>query len=131
MKKRARKILIAGQPVRFEVAERLAAATRPESPDRMRWLAWLRGVDLPPWGRALPPIEVLYFSCTRCGSLSGGVSGKGPWKSLRSQQASRCRHEWSARSLEAFRTEATARFDVDWSREGAWWSRGTTGGSAG
>jgi len=89
----------------------------------MRWLAWLRGVDLPPWGRGLPPIAVEFYECAKCGSLLGGILGKGPTKRWRAEGAARCRHRWSALSAEAFRAEASARFGVDWSRESELWSR--------
>ncbi len=88
----------------------------------MRWLDWLRGLDLPPWGRGLPPIAVGFFACLACGSLRGGISGKGPWRRFGDEVVARgCRHRWRALSGEAFRAEANARFGVDWSRESAWW----------
>jgi hypothetical protein len=89
----------------------------------MRWLERLRGLDLPPWGRGLPPISVQHSACRRCGALCGGISGKGPWKALRTESSARCRHAWQLLTLEAFRAEATARFGVDWRAESDWWQR--------
>lgn len=79
----------------------------------MRWLNWLRGIDLPPWGRALPPIAVLHFECARCGSLVGGIAGKGPWKRLRTAEAARCRHAWRGCSQESFREVGRSCFGVE------------------
>jgi hypothetical protein len=89
----------------------------------MRWFDWLRGVDLPFYGRGLPPIAVRFVACERCGSLGGGVSGKGPWQNWRTAGAVRCRHDWQPRTFEAFSAEATERFGVDWTQESAWWQR--------
>ena len=73
----------------------------------MGWLEWLRGIDLPPWGRALPPIARCAFECARCGSLCGGslcggIAGKGPWRRVRTGAAARCRHAWVELEYEAF-----------------------------
>jgi hypothetical protein len=93
-----------------------------------RWLNWLRGIDLPFFGRGLPPIELTFVACARCGSLSGGISGKGPWKNWRTARAAGCRHVWQPRTVEAFRAEATDQFGVDWTHESDWWHHvgGTT-----
>lgn len=72
------------------------------------WLRWVLGIDLPPWGRALPPIAVHYYRCTRCDSLAGGISGKGPWKSRHAAQAKQCRHAWQSISAESFQARFTA-----------------------
>lgn len=86
-----------------------------------RLLDWALGVNLPPWGRGLPAIEVIYVSCDRCGALAGGIAGKGPWRSFSSGQ--RCRHAWRGFSLDEFRDEASKRYGIDWSMESSWWQR--------
>ncbi|TGM53457.1 hypothetical protein [Leptospira adleri] len=41
-----------------------------------------------------PPIDVEYFTCNRCNSYFGGIMGKGPTKSFKSEAAKKCIHRW-------------------------------------
>jgi hypothetical protein len=67
-------------------------------------------------------IEQAFFSCSKCGSLCGGVFGKGPSKSFQAATASHCVHDWQPVSYAEFKTLATQRFGVDWSKEIPYWS---------
>lgn len=67
-------------------------------------------------------IDMGFFSCAKCGSLSGGIFGKGPTRHYRSTHASRCRHEWQSVAKPEFQQFATDRFAVDWSSESGFWA---------
>lgn len=67
-------------------------------------------------------IEMGFFSCPKCGSLSGGVFGKGPTRHYRSDSAWRCVHDWQHVTMNEFQKMATDRFGVDWSGEAFFWS---------
>lgn len=66
-------------------------------------------------------IELGFFSCGECGSLSGGIFGKGPTRHYRSEEAARCVHDWQRVAKEEFQRLATDGFDVDWSGETYFW----------
>jgi len=74
--------------------------------------------DRPPRTRM---IEVGFFTCPKCGSLSGGIFGKGPTRHYRSDTAARCIHGWRSVAKPEFQRLATDRFGVDWSRETYFW----------
>ncbi|MCX6928758.1 MAG: hypothetical protein NT154_36930 [Verrucomicrobia bacterium] len=71
-------------------------------------------------------IEQAFFSCSKCGSLRGGVFGKGPTKRFQAATASHCVHDWQPVSYDEFKALATQRFGVDWSKEIPYWSRQTS-----
>lgn len=71
-------------------------------------------------------IEQAFFSCSKCGSLRGGVFGKGPTKRFQAATASHCVHDWQQVSYEEFKTLATQRFGVDWLKEIPYWSQQTS-----
>ena len=70
-------------------------------------------------------IEQAFFACSKCGSLDGGVYGKGPVKSFWTKAASHCIHDWQPISKGEFEFLATERFGVDWSKEIPYWSERT------
>ena len=72
-------------------------------------------------------IEVAYFICQRCNSADGGIYGKGPFKSFRSNKARWCHHNWEKVSRQDFKTFATQHFNVDWDKEIPFWSRNDSG----
>jgi hypothetical protein len=62
-------------------------------------------------------IEAGYFTCFKCGSLSGGIFGKGPTRNYRSDAAARCAHDWRSVAKPEFLRLATERFGIDWSSD--------------
>lgn len=66
-------------------------------------------------------IEMGFFTCPKCGSLSGGIFGKGPTRHYRSDTAKRCVHAWQTVTKPEFQRLATDRFGVDWSSETYFW----------
>jgi len=64
-----------------------------------------------------------YYACDKCGSLDGGIYGKGPHKRLRSESGHWCVHRWHELSRAEFKQRAADQFGVDWFREGFWWSK--------
>jgi len=62
-------------------------------------------------------IEQAFFVCPKCGSLRGGVFGKGPTKRFQTAIAPHCVHDWRRVSRDEFKGIAARRFDVDWSKE--------------
>lgn len=69
--------------------------------------------DRPPHA-LLPPIAEEYYVCAKCGSLHGGVYGKGPLLYLRDDKAVACIHRWSRISRGEFQRQARARFPTQW-----------------
>jgi hypothetical protein len=67
-------------------------------------------------------IEMAFFTCPKCGSLSGGIFGKGPTRHYRSDSAARCVHNWKSITKSEFQRQATDRFGIDWSSEKYFWS---------
>ncbi|MFZ5471465.1 MAG: hypothetical protein ACOZIN_18735 [Myxococcota bacterium] len=66
-------------------------------------------------------IDVGFFACKRCRSLSGGIFGKGPFKNFNGSRRRHCFHDWERMSLEEFRERASRDYGVDWSQESGWW----------
>jgi hypothetical protein len=50
----------------------------------------------------LPPIAEEYYVCAKCGSLHGGIYGKGPLEYFRTPRADGCWHKWRQISKEEF-----------------------------
>ena len=71
-------------------------------------------------------IEEAFFACSKCGSLDGGIFGKGPVMHLSSADAAHCVHTWRTVSKSEFEALATQRFGVDWSKEIPYWRETTT-----
>ena len=71
-------------------------------------------------------IEEAFFSCSKCGSLRGGIFGKGPTKRFQAATASHCVHDWQRVSHDEFKVLATQRFGVEWSKEIPYWSQQTS-----
>lgn len=57
-------------------------------------------------------VEQSYFNCTKCGSLSGGVYGRGATQDFRSRGAERCVHNWDRVSEQEFKRLASDRFGL-------------------
>jgi hypothetical protein len=69
--------------------------------------------DRPPHA-FLPPIAEEYYVCAKCGSLDGGIYGKGPLAHFRSAGAATCRHQWMQITFADFKRQAQTRFPVQW-----------------
>jgi hypothetical protein len=61
----------------------------------------------------LPPITKKYHVCDKCGSLDGGIYGKGPTDQYRTEQGKMCVHAWRGITREDFVALAVSRFNVD------------------
>lgn len=79
-------------------------------------------VDRGPYVGQLPPIAHEYHVCDKCGSLDGGVYGKGPHKRMQSDSGGWCAHRWQSINRAEFKGRASRQFGVDWSREAQFWS---------
>jgi hypothetical protein len=64
----------------------------------------------------LPPIEEEYYTCGKCGSLHGGIYGKGPLVSFATSSASKCWHRWHLVPRAEFQRLASARFPEEWQK---------------
>ncbi len=73
----------------------------------------------------LPPIVQEYHHCPTCGSLHGGIYGKGPILYLKAEGAEACPHAWQLIPLESFQQQAKARFPESWARAGEFFTRPT------
>lgn len=62
----------------------------------------------------LPPIAEEYHACARCGSLHGGIYGKGPLLSLTAPGGARCAHRWERIGRADFLQQAAERFPAAW-----------------
>jgi hypothetical protein len=62
----------------------------------------------------LPPIAEEYFVCDKCGSLHGGIYGKGPLASFETASAASCRHRWRKISKIEFQARAQRDFPREW-----------------
>jgi hypothetical protein len=62
----------------------------------------------------LPPIAEEYHACARCGSLHGGIYGKGPLLPLTTPAGERCVHRWERIERADFQRHAAARFPEAW-----------------
>lgn len=74
-----------------------------------------RRVDRGPHDGPFPPIAHEYHVCDKCGSLDGGVYGKGPHKRFRTDAGGWCAHDWRPIDRAEFKQQAAERFGVDWS----------------
>ena len=68
-------------------------------------------------------IEMAFFKCEKCQSIEGGIYGKGPFKSLHSEKAEHCIHNWIRIEKEEFKKLGTEWKGVDWSGETPFWTR--------
>jgi len=64
----------------------------------------------------LPPISEEYFICEKCGSLHGGIYGKGPLVSFLTPDASKCWHSWHQVPMAEFQKIAAQRFPAEWEK---------------
>lgn len=64
----------------------------------------------------LPPIAEEYYACAKCGSLHGGIYGKGPLASFAAKDGSSCRHHWEPLSKAEFQKTAEADFPSEWAK---------------
>jgi hypothetical protein len=71
------------------------------------------GVDRPPHA-FMPPIAEEYHACLKCGSLHGGIYGKGPLASFKSEGANACRHRWNRINKEEFQKRAKEEHPEKW-----------------
>jgi hypothetical protein len=78
-------------------------------------LAGCVGPGRPPHA-ILPPIAEEYFVCQKCGSLHGGIYGKGPLVSFATSDAAECWHRWHLVRKAAFQMLASDRFPADWAK---------------
>jgi hypothetical protein len=64
----------------------------------------------------LPPIAEEYYICEKCGSLHGGIYGKGPLASFETKEAAACWHRWHQVSKAEFQKKAEGAFPAEWSK---------------
>jgi hypothetical protein len=64
----------------------------------------------------LPPVAEKYYACDTCGSLHGGIYGKGPLASFETAGAAACRHRWREISKADFQVRAQRDFPHDWAK---------------
>lgn len=64
----------------------------------------------------LPPIAEEYHRCEKCGSLNGGIYGKGPLASFEATGAASCWHRWHQISKAEFQKQAKENFADEWSK---------------
>ena len=84
-------------------------------------LRWFRPRANQPPPAAL--IEQAYFACDKCGTLSGGIFGKGPTKRLDGPGRKTCVHAWKRVTREEFKRRATQVYGVNWEKEIPYWRR--------
>ena len=58
-----------------------------------------------------------YHYCEKCGSLQGGIYGKGPTRRFAGAGKESCIHEWQEITRERFKQLGTELHDCDWSQE--------------
>jgi hypothetical protein len=80
-------------------------------------LAGCLGPGRPPHA-VLPPIAEEYFACDKCGSLHGGIYGKGPLASFATPGAAQCWHRWQPISRADFQQRAARDFPAEWEKAG-------------
>jgi hypothetical protein len=78
--------------------------------------------NVPPYGK-LPAIQESYSVCPHCGSLDGGIYGKGPTKQLRTENGKDCVHHWQPITKKEFLDLGVTSFKIEWSKEIPFWSR--------
>lgn len=61
--------------------------------------------------------------CSKCGSLDGGIYGKGPHKAFRTVKATYCIHKWQSIDKTAFMKKAKQDFLVQWGKEAFYWQK--------
>jgi hypothetical protein len=66
-------------------------------------------------------IEQAYHYCEKCGSLEGGIYGKGPFKSFPGEGKKECIHEWKTITRGEFKRIAVEKYGVDWNKEIPFW----------
>lgn len=71
------------------------------------------GLDRPPH-TFTPPIAEEYHACQKCGSLHGGIYGKGPLASFKKDGANACRHRWSRIEKQTFQKRAKEEHPEEW-----------------
>lgn len=71
----------------------------------------------------MPPIAEEYYACDKCGSLHGGIYGKGPLASFASATATRCRHSWRPITRPEFQRFAAEQYPVAWAKTGEYFKR--------
>ena len=79
--------------------------------------------DRGPHDELLPPIVQEYWACSKCGSLDGGIYGKGPLVHFRTQHGATCVHKWVRITREDFLHRASSEFGKDWTKEMPFWQR--------
>ena len=79
-------------------------------------------MDNGPYAGQFQPITVAYHECGKCGSLDGGLYGKGPTEHFRTDPGRWCVHDWRPIGRGEFKRLATERFGRDWSGEPSFWS---------
>ena len=83
-------------------------------------MAYLAVVDRsPPHGM----IDKSYWRCEKCGSLQGGIWGKGPTKFFDGPNRRWCVHRWEEISRDEFKRLASEQYGEDWSQESDRWQR--------
>lgn len=83
---------------------------------------YLFDTNVPPFGK-VPPIQESYYVCPHCGSLDGGIYGKGPTKQLRTEHGKECIHQWQPILKQEFLNLGVEGFKIDWSKEPPFWTR--------
>ncbi|ACB74609.1 hypothetical protein [Opitutus terrae] len=63
-----------------------------------------------------PPIAEEYYVCGKCGSLHGGIYGKGPLERFDTAKAPRCWHRWRQISKHEFQRVAAEQFPGEWEK---------------
>src|SRR5688572_11382051 len=73
----------------------------------------------PPHSTKLPPpIAEEYYACAKCGSLHGGIYGKGPLTNFAGANAAKCWHDWHQIAKAEFQELAADRFPAEWEKAG-------------
>lgn len=64
----------------------------------------------------LPPIAEEYYVCEKCGSLHGGIYGKGPLASFESSGGAQCWHRWHQITKGEFQAKAKDGYPSQWEK---------------
>ena len=72
--------------------------------------------DLPPDLNGMVIVEAFHH-CEKCGSLTGGIHGKGPTKHFDGTNRKNCVHEWTELDRKTFMDTATKLYNIDWSSD--------------
>jgi hypothetical protein len=65
--------------------------------------------------------DCAYFYCPKCDSLHGGIWKKGPTKHFYGPNRKSCVHDWRLIPKKEFKSLATEKYGVDWSKEIPFW----------